>query len=313
MNQILSTGGGMEEPRIPQEKKYSNNRGPAPINTVIMFFVICIVIFGVIVAGWAGYKAFINKSGYDLSATIPTIYLETIEEQLVEITVTHDKELALIEYRWNDEETTVVEQEGTGEYRVTIEVPSGANILNFTATDINGKESVLTQSFDISEVIKFKVENGDMLISVNSNIEIEAMSYKWNDEETVAFEVGTNTVEKLISIPKGLNNLTVKIVDINHKITEKEQLVEGIVKPKIVPSIDSSKTNIVLELSDEIGLKGLHISINGEKEYSATIEGALEYTYELPVADLYSGPNSIVVTVTNTKDISVENTITVNK
>lgn len=310
MNQILSMNGGMEESRRPQKNRKGNG-GPAKISTVIIFFVICIVIFGVVIAGWAVYNKFIDNSAYDANATIAQITHKLISENVLEITIEHDKELETIEYSWNGEETEVIEIDGQT-YTGELEIPSGVNTLNLVVTDEKGMQTNLDQKFEVSEVIKFEVVNGDMKITVNSSVEIEAMAYQWNDETQVAFEVGDNVVERLISIPKGLNNLTVRIVDVNGVLTEKEQLVEGVMKPVIKPSINEAKTNIVFSLSDEVGLKGIHITINGEKEYSYTFSGELEGTYELPVVDLYEGSNQIVVTVTNTKDISTETTINVN-
>lgn len=320
MNQILSTNNGMGEPNKPKKNERKNegqktykSKGPAKITSVILVFVILISIFGIGLIGFSVYRRYINTEGYDITATTPTITQGRAEEQLLTVEVSHDKALEKIEYNWNDEMGESISIDGETEFKIDIEIPEGKNILYFTATDINGQSTNFEQTFEIDEMIKFSVENGDMNISVNSNVEIEYMVYQWNVEESVTVEIGANTIEQLISIPVGLNELTVQIVDVNGIVIEKSQAVEGVLKPEITGALDETQTNIILTMKDEIGLKSIHILMNEEKEYSTSMDGALEYQYSLPIEDLISGQNIIMVTVTNTKGVSIEYPITVNK
>ena len=93
MNQILSTSNS------DRNKK----GGPLEIHTVVRFFSIILIIFGIIMistASYAIYKKSVNKNNIP---TKPSITEEQKDNKTVLLKVTHDKAIDKVEYHWNEQ------------------------------------------------------------------------------------------------------------------------------------------------------------------------------------------------------------------
>ena len=103
MNQILS----VESPK-KEKKKKTKNSGPIEINSILKFFSIAILFFGVFMIGSGSYSMY-QESKVGTGSTKPTIYVEQITETELRLQITHDKALERVTYNWNNEEPTEID------------------------------------------------------------------------------------------------------------------------------------------------------------------------------------------------------------
>lgn len=314
MNQILVTNPDMghspePNPHGKKSEKQKKNNGPAKISSVIKFFAVLIILIGGTFVGYTAYNKYMNEQNY---VSVPTISHTKIDEKTLLVTVEHDSELDRIIYNWNNEQSEIVYATGELKSEVEIQIPEGTNNLLVTVVDKNGQSASMEQEFIVSESIGFSIVDGQVMISINSSVEVEYMTYKWNLEEEETVEIGQNIFEHIIDIPKGLNILYVMTVDVNGQIKDKEQQVEGVLKPTLDVSLDELQENIIFMMTDETALASIHILVNGTEEYLEETQNA-EFEYQLPVEILEQGSNELIVTVTNSKGIENELIINVNK
>ena len=105
MNQILSTSMPMDN----KKKKEKNvNTNPVAIKSILKFFAIAMLIFGIFTIGTGAYAVFKNQSEQQEQNLEPSISIEDKDEETILLKVVHKKNIAKLEYRWNDEESTVV-------------------------------------------------------------------------------------------------------------------------------------------------------------------------------------------------------------
>ena len=102
MNQILST-------TMPVDNKKKNKSGQSiPIGSILKFFGIAILIFGVFLIGTGFYAIHKNQSYQQEQNLEPTISIENKTDNIIMLKITHKKNIARIEYGWNNEEKIVV-------------------------------------------------------------------------------------------------------------------------------------------------------------------------------------------------------------
>ena len=96
MNQILYTGKG-------------KSHGPASLTSILRFFSISLIVFGVIFIGDGSYALYHNhviaKSRID--NTVPEIAFEQEGNNAI-VTVTHNKGISRVRYHWNNDVDTIV-------------------------------------------------------------------------------------------------------------------------------------------------------------------------------------------------------------
>ncbi len=309
MNQILS----VDNSNIKKGKtnKYKQrNKGPIEIHTILKFFVISILIFGICIIGSGSYSMY-KEATKEVNNTKPVIYVENIAETEILLKVTHDKPLAKVSYDWNDETEISLPCNNNQEVETTIELPTGVNTLKVKATDINGQQIEYTQVYTIEEPININIEpdGNNLKITANGKNILQYMTYRWDEEEETKIEINGNESEQIVEIPKGLHVLTVIVVDENNKTETKEQEVNGVTKPK-VEVVETDDGKFTIKASDEQGIKKIEFKIN-EKKYTLNLDQVLEleerkefeYTYELN-----DGENKIEVIAYNESD--VEQTLT---
>ena len=101
MNQILSTS-------MPTNNKKNKSGNPIPTGNVLKFFGIAILLFGVFLIGTGAYAIYKNQ-GYQQKQNIePTISIENKTDKTIMLKITHKKNIARVEYSWNDGEKIVV-------------------------------------------------------------------------------------------------------------------------------------------------------------------------------------------------------------
>ena len=314
MNQILS----VDNSNIKKGKtnKYKQrNKGPIEIHTILKFFVISILIFGICIIGSGSYSMY-KEATKEENNTKPVIYVENIAETEILLKVTHDKPLAKVSYDWNDETEISLPCNNNQEVETTIELPTGVNTLKVKATDINGQQIEYTQVYLIEEPININIEpdGNNLKITANGKNILQYMTYRWDEEEETKIEINVNESEQIVEIPKGLHVLTVIVVDENNKTETKEQEVNGVTKPK-VEVVETDDGKFTIKASDEQGIKKIEFKIN-EKKYTLNLDQVLEleerkefeYTYELN-----DGENKIEVIAYNESDVEQSLTTEITK
>lgn len=241
MNQILQV----------QENRKSSN--PADTKKIVLFFAVCLIIFGVILLGQGAYSAYKNKLNEKVTGekpdssgevevpqyTPPTITLTKTEDNKVIINVTSEVAISHIIYDWNSGTAETLDETGKTNIEEIIDIPVGENILNISVIDSNGTETKKQETYIIEAskpIIELSVVGNDIKVTVTSEVELSYVTYKWNLEEEkkqdmLTFENRTK-FEKQLEIPKGQNTLKIVAVDINGNQTEKSQEIKGVTKAK---------------------------------------------------------------------------------
>ena len=308
MNQILSVNNSPKD-NFKKEKvkktNMGNNGGPAEISSILKFFSIAILVFGIFMIGSGSYSMY--KEASTSKTSIPNIFVSAIEDKQITVKISHDKNLAEVTYKWNDEpEINIACSGNTAETK--IEVPEGINTLTIKATDVNGEVGDFSNVYNIEENITINIEpaGNNLKITANGRTQLAYMTYRWDEDEETRVDINDNVGETTIEIPKGLHKLTVIAVDQNNETKTKEQEVNGVTKPKLEVTTDGS-SNFIIKASDEQGIKKVEFIINETEKFRINLQDALpleerkEFEYSYP---LHEGENKLEVTVYNENDVT---------
>ena len=294
MNQILSVENTKKE-------KQKRNRGPADIESILKFFSIALIVFGIFMVGSGSYSMY-KDSQEETASNKPTISVATLTEGQVTLTIEHSRTLSKVTYKWNDEEEIPIDCNGKRKVEQTIEIPTGTNTLSVYAEDVNGRISTYQKSYtiqgDIS--IEFSVDGNNIKITTEGKEELAYLTYRWDEEEETRVDINDVRNETTVEIPKGQHTLTVIAVDINNKTQTEEQEVKGVTKPNLEVTTDGS-SNFVIKASDEEGLTRLELIRNETEKYFLNLEGRTELEYNFPIIE---GENKLEVIVYNESDVT---------
>ena len=288
MNQILYVGD-------------NKNNGPVAVKSVIKFFAIVIIIFGIILIGegtYSMYKGIVANSGNN----IPTVYMNRVNDTVV-IKAENNIEIAKLIYSWNKGEETVLLPNNKAVEEVVL-LPNENSILNVTIVDIKGKETKYMQQWNIEGIDIKKPEmeiatddsSRKITIIARDETQIDYLIYKWNNEaETRVNGTERNKLEiqKTIDMKLGENKLTVTAVDKNGNTNTLEKTIIISSKPTIAVKQSNSKIHIVI--NDEVSIKTVSININGQV-YAGEYEAKKQLKLNVP---LKQGNNTVSITVTN--------------
>ena len=288
MNQILYVGD-------------NKNNGPVAVKSVIKFFAIVIIIFGIILIGegtYSMYKGIVANSGNN----IPTVYMNRANDTVV-IKAENNIEIAKLIYSWNKGEETVLLPNNKDVEEVVL-LPNENSILNVTIVDIKGKETKFMQQWNIEGIDIKKPEmeiatddsSRKITIIARDETQIDYLIYKWNNEaETRVNGTERNKLEiqKTIDMKLGENKLTVTAVDKNGNTNTLEKTIIISSKPTIAVKQSNSKIHIVI--NDEVSIKTVSININGQV-YAGEYEAKKQLKLNVP---LKQGNNTVSITVTN--------------
>lgn len=301
MNQILSVE------NTKKREKARGSRGSVPIEKIVKFFAVTLLIFGVLMLSSGSYSMY-NISKSKNKENKPEIFVEDTSEKTITLNITHNAALEKVTYYWNNDIPTELNPNRSKKVEQVIELPAGDNVLNVYALDIYGKESRYQKQYtllgDINIVIE--KEEKDVKVSVTGKDKISYITYRWDNEEETRIDVNKTQTEEVIEAPKGSHTLTVIAVDENNNTEEKEQEVKVVTKPKLDVTKDDSG-NFVIKASDEEGLKRVEFIINEtdkksldlDKVYS--LEERKEFEFAFPLND---GENNIQVKVYNESGVS---------
>ena len=295
MNQILITG---EE--IVSEKKQKKEKKVLPVNGIVTFFAICIIILGIcIISGSVYAKNKINETV--LENTKPQIEINRNDENnTIEINVKHIRGIRQISYRWNEDEETVIDGKNSKNILEIIDLIGGENKLTVKVTEENGQTTEYNKKYIVGNIpaIKLEAVSNGVQLKTTSEAKIDYISYNWDDGEEQIIEVGEKTYEGIINAPTGKHKLTIKVVDVNKMETKKEQDVVGDTEPtlKIKPDYVDGKVAFIINAEDDEKIIKVEIIHNGGEKETIHID---EKTYHNNLVMTTGETNTLIVTVTN--------------
>ena len=306
MNQILSIDNSGEKNIKAKNKKAkkSGNKGPIEISSIVKFFSISICLFGIFMIGVALYGIY-KQSNTEVSNTKPTILVEEISENQINLKISHDKAMSKLVYSWNDEEQIEVQANGRRNIEQLVVIPTGTNELEVIAIDMNGQETRYKRTYTVQGDIEISlsVDGNNIKITAEGKNELSYLTYRWGDSEETRVDINDMTVEERIETLEGSNILTVIVVDINNTVETKEQEVIGTTKPKVEIGTDGAN-NFIIIASDEQGLKRIEFLINegdeDEDKNFMNLDGQKEIEYPYPFKE---GENRLEVRVYNQNDV----------
>ncbi len=320
MNQILSTSMPKDDGRNRNKKDWNKkakepkiksdkprNTKPVAIGSIIKFFAIVILLFGISIIGIGGYSIYNSQNDKKEENLQPTISIENKDERTILLKVTHTKNIAKVEYGWNQEEKLVVNGNNGKYLEKEIKIPSGTNTLRVLIVDENGTVVPYEKQYQVESNINFEVSGNKIKITYNGDKQISYMTYRWNEEEETRIDINGTTIEQEIEAIKGMNSLTVEVVDEDNNIDTKVQKINGVSKPKLEITVDEQKEHFIIITSDDEKLARIEFRLDEDdnKLYELNIEemDLKELEYILPMA-FEEGENLIEVTVFNSNGVS---------
>ena len=280
MNQILYVG----------ENK---GNGPKAIKSIVKFFAIVIIAFGIILIGKGSYAIYKNIE-INSGDNIPVVYMDRVNNTIV-IKAEDNIEISKLIYSWNKGEETIL-------------LPNENSVLNVTIVDTKGKETKFMQEWNIegTDIRKPEIEittDEDIrkiTIIARDETEINYLIYKWNEEEEIKINATENDklkIQETIDMILGENKLTVKAVDKNGNTETLEKTI--IISSKPVIAIKQSNGKLAVTINDEVGIKKVTLNINGQT-YGGNYSGKKQLKLNVP---LKKGNNTISITAINESDL----------
>ncbi len=304
MNQILSTSMPVNEKKIK-----NRNSKPIKIGTILRIFAIALLIFGTFMIGM-GIYSIIGKQGKSQSESLqPSISIEDKSEDTILLKVVHSKNISKLEYRWNDEESTVVNGNNGKYIEKEIKVPSGTNTLHVLVVDADGNEIPYEKQYERQSNINFEVSGNKIKITCEEENQISYMTYRWDEEEEKTIQINDTKINQEIEALKGLHTLTVIVVDENNNTDTKVQKINGVSKPKVSVALSDDEKHFVIKSSDDEKLSSVEFKLNQDdnQDYIVNLDDKdmKEFNYTLPM-ELQAGQNFIEVFVKNSNGVTEE-------
>lgn len=292
MNQILYVGENKEN-------------GPIAIKSIVKFFAIVIIVFGIILIGKGSYAIYKNIE-INSGDNIPVVYMDRVNNTVV-IKAEDNIEISKLIYSWNKGEETILLPNSKKVEEVVL-LPNENSVLNVTIVDTKGKETKFMQEWNVEGIdirkpeIEITTDEDIRKITIiaRDETEINYLIYKWNEEEEIKINATKNDklkIQETIDMILGENKLTVKAVDKNGNTETLEKTI--IISSKPVIAIKQSNGKLAVTINDEVGIKRVTLNINGQT-YGGNYSGKKQLKLNVP---LKKGNNTISVTAINESDL----------
>ena len=286
MNQILST-----ENISNVKAKNKKSSGAKDINSVVKFFAIVLLIFGIFLIANSSFA--LNKDNSKTSSNKkvvnvePTIELEKKGEDKLILRVLHEEGIDKVSYNWDNGDIKTKMGKSAKYLEEEIEIPAGENTLYITATDINGtvKKYEETYELETNTKIDISISGNNIKVDLTGKEEIQGFTYAWDEENPTEVKVGDKKYAMELEAPLGRHKLKVVATDINGEKSEKEQEVVGTTKPVI--KLEKGNNAYKITATDEIGLDRIEITtVSDGKVVKIQADGKkLEYNFPLKQND----------------------------
>ena len=293
MNQILITGDEVI-------KEYKQEKKVLPINTIVVFFAISIIILGLCIISGSLYSR--TKINETIEANMkPVVDISrNDEDNTIEISIQHIRGITSISYAWNDEEATIINGKKQKNIKEVIDLIGGENTLQISITEENGQTVTYKKDYIVGNIPTIELEavpNGVKIIAT-SDEKIDYIQYNWDDGEVQKVEVGEKQYEGIINAPTGEHLLKIEVVDINKMIGKKEQKVVGDTEPtlNVIASEVNGKQTFVVDAEDDENIKSISFIHNGGEKQVIEVN---EKTYHYEITMTENEANTLIITVTN--------------
>ena len=306
MNQILLTENKNDKNK---NSKYKNSNNSKDMRTIIIFFGVAILVFGLALAGVYGYKAYNKNKPKQVVAEKPELSLEETEDS---VTIIAKSEIGInkIIYTWNEEEPQEVEMNGRKSHEEKMDIPNGENTLNVKVIDQNGQENETTKNFWIegdSEKPNIEtaiVENARLKITAIDETAMKYITYRWNNEEDVKIDVENEEdkiIETTIDVRRGKNTITITAVDSSENAETIDKTFNGVNDPII--EVMKKQNKLYMKMTHDMGFEKIEFSVNGkvytyDSNYSGydSTQKEIEYYF-----DLQEGENTVIIIAITTE------------
>lgn len=292
MNQILSV-------EMPSKKKKKNKK--VNIGSIIAFFCIILLIFGILMIGIGIFSKLKNtgeedKPGY--VQTKPIIEIIQKNASKLDIKVKSDKVISKVVYKWNNGIETPVNGSNETSMDLEISIPEGNNVLSITATDEDGISETFEKEYkglaEYNPKVEIRQRSNYLDITCESETVIKEISYYYDEKALSTKPIGEKTGTVVIDAMPGEHNLTIVVVDETGRESKKNNKVS-------VPEINviTDGTYFIVTGKDTLGLKKIEVNFNDED--SQKVLDSKEYKEQFK---LKKGENKIIIKLTNSKDVT---------
>lgn len=308
MNQILM----VENKNKTKNKRNRGNSGPAEIKSVIRFFAIVIIIFGLCIIGHSSYAMYIDAKGNN-TENLPQINVSRINDTLI-VDVQSVNIIDKFKYNWTNSEQTSI-SEGVANFQEEIILPNASDTLTIILEDETGRAVTYTKEIflDGVDIVKPTIdimqgEGSSIRLTATDETQIEYMTYRIDDGEEIRIDKNNmedRTIEYAITeIPRGEHTLYATAVDSSGNIeTTETPVIVSSERPTIKNiSIDQEAGKIIIEAADVDGIQSIEVNLNGAV-YTMNNVNRTEATFSL---NLVEGTNTISIKLTNVNGLTAE-------
>ncbi len=303
MNQILST--------VNVNNKHNINKGGSKdVNSIIKFFAIILIVFGVFLIANSSYALYKNSGSasgdsnqQEQISTKPEIEVQVKEgtQLIVNISTTQPSVIDKVVYHWNDEEEQTVSGDGRTYMQVSkIDIPKGENTFTVIATDINGEETVFSDTYTLQSEISIDIQKSGNKVKIDliGNNEIKTVAYKWDNEEVQTKEVNNKEYSFELDVSLGEHTLQVQAVDVNGNKEKAEKTVAGSTMPTV--TIEAGNDCYVIKAHDDVALDRVEIETMSDGKITKMQADGKDFKYDFPLKE---GDNYIKVTAYNSQGV----------
>lgn len=308
MNQILM----VENKNKTKNKRNRGKSGPAEIKSVIRFFAIVIIIFGLCIIGHSSYAMYIDAKGNN-TENLPQINVSRINDTLI-VDVQSVNIIDKFKYNWTNSEQTSI-SEGVTNFQEEIILPNASDTLTIILEDETGRAVTYTKEIflDGVDIVKPTIdimqgEGSSIRLTATDETQIEYMTYRIDDGEEIRIDknnIEDRTIEYAITeIPRGEHTLYATAVDSSGNIeTTETPVIVSSERPTIKNiSIDQEAGKIIIEAADVDGIQSIEVNLNGAV-YTMNDVNRTEATFSL---NLVEGTNTISIKLTNVNGLTAE-------
>ena len=323
MNQILS----VEMPKSKSKKPYRNSSSKkASIKSVVIFFCIILLIFGIAMIGLGLYSKMQNKNNSVVAEEDKPKINISQSGSILELEITSKNEISKVQYNWNGETNQDLQVNGTTNVSASIDIPSGTNTLNILATDVNGVSNQYSNQYTNSSAIEPSVDPLQPSvdpIDPSTNDELNA-NLKFDDTEnklTIAYEgeqvinhivyyydietentvqVNDTKFEQEIDIKEGEHNLTLKVV---YEDGTQKQITKKVYFPYIEREL-TLDGNLSFKATDTSKITKIAINFNGQESEIQVDNENYENIFQS-----ITGENRLIITIYNTAGVYTKRAI----
>ena len=296
-----------------KKTQYKTPSNKANIKSIVKFFSIFIILFGIILIADSSYSIISSRPKLKDN---PNITMKRIDLEAI-IKVNTDKPIRQLSYRWGQEDEKIVQSNGTVEVEVAVEIPDGNNVLNITIIDYYGnktdyqKQYINNRNDKEKPKIEITVIGNTLNIVAKDETELSYLTYKWNDEESTRIDrkqdsEDKTTLQAKVEVRKGQNTLTIVAVDKEGNKETKTQAIKGANKPTF--TVTTEGNNLVISAKDDEGIAKLEVTLDGVT--TDTGDTPIDQKDIVARQELTPGTHTITIVVTNMSGLKEEKSFT---